>query len=137
MKTLKTALLGVILVVASNAHAEEEYPNYVINLDWSNSKTLNDNIVMQCDDSYIPEIELVIPGKPGKDFSVYIDSANITSGKPELGCDVKLKIGEKSATYILNGHGGGCTIEVQQRLPYKPGRRIEPKKAVYDIHDAC
>lgn len=137
MKFIKPFITVFAFCLGTSAFAKNEYPNYLIHLDWSSPNTLSDNIVMQCDDSYIPEIELLIPGIPGKDFSVYIDSANITMGKPEFGCSVKLQKGENSAKYIIDGHAGGCTIEVRQRVPYKPGQRNEPKKAIYEITDAC
>ncbi len=111
----------------------DESPNYQVKIDWNDKSTLEDNVVLLCDDTYYPFFEIVVPGKPGKDFSVTID-ADVTRGTISQGCGVKRKVSEGKATYFFNADGGGCQIRVYQQNA-KPGERN--KTAVYDISDAC
>lgn len=112
--------------------AAADYENYKIQIDWDNPRTLSDSVVQQCDDSYYPAVEIVVPGRPGKDFAVEM-GVDITSGRLSPGCTVKKKEGGNSVTYILDAESS-CTVNVYQLKP-RPGRKA--KTATYELHDAC
>jgi len=129
-----SALVIGFLFTAQAFAAEEKYENHVIRLDWSKPSTLEDNVVQQCDDTYVPAVDIVIPGKPNKNFLVEMD-ADITNGKPFLGCSIKMKQNANSTTFTFDAsNGGGCTIKVHKvRKDYHE----TPQSATYELSDAC
>ena len=106
---------------------------YVIELDWSNPKTLKDNIVQQCSDDAISHVDIVVPGKPRKDFYVEMP-VDISKGKISPGCSVKMKEGATSTTYSIDAVNGGCTIRVE-KIRTMRGDKVQT--AVYEIGDHC
>ncbi len=128
---MKTLVILCVSVLSVAAFAND---NYVINLDWSKASTLSDNVVQQCDDTNIPAVDIVIPGKGYRDFSIEF-GVDISEGRVnEPGCSVKAKVGTSSTTYTFDAVGGGCTIRVFQ---LRPARGQKPKSAVYELSDAC
>jgi hypothetical protein len=127
---LKIIALAAFAFTFSTAQASE---NLVLEIDWSDKRTLDDSVVQQCDDSFYPAVEIVVPGKPGVDFHVEM-SVGITNGKISPGCTLKgFKKGPRSTTYILDA-SGGCSIQVNKA-------RKEPgdagKQANFVLADAC
>lgn len=126
---MKNVIILTFSLLTLVAHAEES--NYVIKLNWNDKKTLEDSIAQVCDDTSYNAVELIIPGKAGKDFTIETD-ADIGSGKPILGCSVSKKISGTSTTYFFNANSN-CEVRVfKKRISGE-----EPKSATYRISDAC
>ena len=132
MKNIIATLAFATLAVSAFG-AEEEFENYKIDLDWNDPKTLSDNMVQQCDDSYFPAFELKIPGQPRKDFYVKFN-VDVSRGKLSPGCNVKMIQGSDSTTYLFDAGNGGCTIKVDE---VRKDWRQKRKQATYEIGDAC
>ena len=112
-------------------HATEN-TNYKIRVNWEDSKTLNDSVVQQCDDTYYSGVEINVPGKARKDFAIEM-GVDVTSGKILPGCSVQKQDKANSVTYLFSADSS-CTVRVFQMKP-KPGQA--PKTATYEISDAC
>lgn len=130
---LRNFLVAATLAVLAQSQAKAEV--YKINLDWNKKSTLSDGVVQMCDDTYYKAVDIFIPGTPGKDFFVTMDTT-ITSGKSVLGCSVKrrVKADGSGAVYTFDAINGGCSIRVEK---VRSDFREEQKVATYDISDAC
>lgn len=129
---MKTAffVLASVSAFALTAAAES---NYQIKVDWKKPGTLKDTVVQQCDDTYYPAVEIVIPGKPGKQFLVEMN-VDVTSGKLSAGCSIKREVNADSTTYTVDADNGGCSIQVYK---VRKDFQDEPQSASYEISDAC
>jgi hypothetical protein len=124
----------VVLFVSFVSFAALANDNYVVKLDWNKASTLSDSITMQCDDSYYPAVEIVVPGASNNNFVIEM-GVDISMGKVSPGCSVQsVKEKNNTTTYTLDADGGGCTIRVFQ---LRPARGQKPKTAVYELSDAC
>ena len=111
----------------------EKAPNYKHKLDWSDKKSLSESTVLVCDDAYYSAFELIIPGLAGKDFMVTTD-VDVTEGKFQPDCDIEIKKGAKTNSYIITPRSSSCTIRVF-KLFVEPGNKNN--EAYYEIYDAC
>ena len=134
---MKSAIVKAIVVglalTTSLAQAREKAPVQTIKIDWNDKSTLSDSIVMMCDDTVLSAVEIIVPGKPHKNFRVSV-LADVTDVKPELGCSIKKVEGKSSTKYILDAPGGGCDIQIDK---VRQDMREKPARAEYSISDAC
>lgn len=130
---MKAVILSSVLLLAmSGSSFGDDYENYQMRIDWNKKSTLSDSVVHQCDDSYYPEIELIVPGKPVKDFRVEM-AADVSTGTPDLGCSMRIKKGKTSTTYIFKAESG-CSITVRKN---RDSFRDPVLEATLEIGDAC
>ena len=121
-----------LLIFSSLASMAVENKAYKINLNWDDSRTLEDSVTQMCDDTYYSAVEIKVPGRARKDFTVDMD-VDITNGKLAPGCTVKRKENSDSVTYVFNAESF-CTVRVYQLKP-KAGEKH--KTATYYLNDAC
>src|SRR5687767_5745367 len=115
-------LILVLFVFASASAFAADYQT--IKVDPTANQ--QESVVLQCDDTLIDGVDLVIPGVPGKDFRVSI-SADVTSNQL---CTVlgRKKNADGTVTYRIRGDDG-CDIRVQFRAP--------KVQTVIEIGDSC
>jgi hypothetical protein len=133
MKASKSHILLASLLFVGAANAAEHYPNYVIELDWTKESSLEEGITQQCDDTYYPAVEIIVPGKAYEDFQVSMD-VDITKGKFSPACEIKFKQGRDSGKFTVNAVGGSCTITVDK---IRKDWSEKPQSARYEVNDAC
>ena len=141
MKSVKhlslAGLLGLSLVSAALADPAEQPqgPVYKMEIDWSRANTLSDTVVQQCDDTYYGAVEIIVPGKPGDDFSVEMVT-DVTHGGSSLGCKIlSVKTRGGKTTYKVTANDS-CGVNVYKRIAPNE-RRGRQMKAELEIHDAC
>lgn len=130
MSLLKSS--SIFLLCGAASALADDASVYSIKVEWKNPSTLNDHVVMQCDDTYYSVVRITVPGSPNKNYSVQMD-ADVTSGTPKLGCTVSRKAGRGVTIYEFDASNGGCTIEINRFR----SQHNERQKAVYELHDAC
>lgn len=129
---VKVSVLSLSLI-ATFANARPTAPVHMINLDWNDTSTLSDSIVMMCDDTVLSAVKIVVPGKPYENFTIDM-VADVTTAKAVIGCSIKKSEGHDSTTYTLDADNGGCDIRVHK---VRQNHREKPQSAEYFISDAC
>ena len=100
------------------------------------SPTLEESLVLQCDDTYLSGIDLLVPGELTYEGTFVI--GNYVSYE---GCDVDWSVSDKKIvtknnqkyTLIRFEAGSSCILKVQQ----KGTAPQEPKYFIVDIGDGC
>lgn len=130
---MKKFLILLVGLSWSFVAAADNDVNYKIELNWADSETLSAVVVQLCDDTYYPGLDVKIPGKAGRDFTVEFSDVDITGGVLFPGCTVKKKLSRGFVTYTFEALSE-CTIKVRQ-VKAKVGEKL--KVATYTLHEAC
>lgn len=133
---MKSVILALALFVTSYSHAasqSEKYQEVVIN--WS-ATHLEESLVMQCDDTYLSGIDLIVPGelKSGNSFLIgnYIRYEDCNVNWKVSNIKIIDRNNQKYTSVRIEG-GSECTIKVEQRVTYPQ----KPKYYTINIGDGC
>ena len=110
-------------MISQATFAKEKYPDDVHTINWSDKRTLTYSFLQMCDDSFYPNLRLIIPGRINQQFTFKIDTSD---------CSIKQRstsISGSNATELIIEGGCNATVEI-----YKTGTIL---KAIIDLADAC
>jgi hypothetical protein len=116
-------LIFVLLLLSQAVFARTKYPDDFHTINWSDKKTLSYAFVQMCDDSYFPNLRIIVPGRISKNFTFKTDNQKL-----DIKINPLLIRGEAATELIIKG-GDSATIEIQ-----KSNSTLE---AEIELSDAC